>query len=743
MGGRIHGEATGKTVSRVYYDSRKIIPGENGLFIALPGNGQHGANYLFDAYEKGIRQFVIPEEINIPELKEAAFVVVRNPLISLQNFAAKHRSRFSYPVVAITGSIGKTVFKEWAWSLLSTKLKVVKSPKSFNSQLGVALSLLEMHENADVALIEVGISEPGEMERLEKIVNPTIGIFTAFGTAHRINFTSEEEHLGEKLKLFRHCVVTFISNSIRLSASQLASVNGLQPESIHSSRFSAGFDAMLGLLKELAVDFDFKESEITDAIAHLPQIALRLETFAGKNDNLIINDTYNLDLDALREALTFQNQLAGSRKKLAIIGGADASMQQEINELISGYPDTSIRFLDSAENINWDEIANTVVLIKGRRNTHLERQISRGKAQTHSTVVEINLSAIRHNLASIKKCLQPGTKILAMVKASGYGSGAERVASYLEQIGVNYFGVAFIDEGIALRKARISKPIVVMNPEGESLDRLTEYELEPAVYSFGQLDAVITQLLYEGKTNYPVHVKFDTGMNRLGFEPEDVSRILSIAQSQPEIRIAGIYSHLADADNYESDAFTQQQISLFGHIRSEVVKTYPGILSHIANSEAAMRFPEAAFDMVRLGIALYGYTTDDSTLQPTISWRSRISQVKTVFSGESVGYGRRFIAGPDMQIAIIPVGYADGFSRRLSNGKGAVVINAKRCAVVGRVCMDMIMVDVTGLNVSEGAEVEIIGENQRMKEFAAANGTIPYEVMTGMSARMHRIYIEE
>lgn len=738
------------TVTHVVYDSRKIQSGNGALFFALHGSTRSGETFIFDAYEKGVRWFVIDEKVGLPTLPDAVFFQVINPLMALQQLALYHRSHFNYPVVAITGSVGKTTFKEWAYHLLSADLRVVRSPKSFNSQLGVALSLLELHEEADVALIEAGISEPNEMERLEKIILPTIGVFTAFGNAHRSNFESVEQQLAEKLKLFRHSVITFVSSSIELSKHQLATISGIQPAPIPVTQpfLTKGYEPMLGLLKGLCTELGISNEVIEKRLATLPQLALRMETFEGINGNTIINDTYNLDLDALQEALHYQKQLAGNRNRIVVIGLSEATvvMQPELAKLIAEFNPNSLFFIQPNDSIPWDKITDSVVLVKGSRALGFEKEVSKGQALKHRTVVEIDLSAIRHNLQYFRKHLNATTKILCMVKASSYGSGAERVATFLQQENVDYFGVAFADEGVALRETGITKPIIVMNADPEHAAIIIEQQLEPAIYSFNQLNTFITALIHRGITDYPIHLKFDTGMHRLGFDPSEKERVLATLKAQPEVRVQGIYSHLADADNLSDNSFTRQQIADFEALKTyfKLQLQYP-ILAHLLNSEGALHYSDAQYDMIRLGIILYGYTSDptlSAEMLPSIRWTSAVSQVRTVPKGDFIGYGCTYQAQHEMTIAIVPVGYADGFRRNLSNGKGAVYINGNRCEVVGRVCMDMIMVDATGKSVNENDAVEIIGNHQSMDSFAAAMDTIPYEVMTGLSRRMHRVYIE-
>jgi Alr-MurF fusion protein len=735
-------------VTHIVYDSRRILSPEGALFIALQGSTRSGNDFIPDAYEKGVRLFVVKENSDFPRLEGAAYLEVTSPLLSLQKLAAYHRQRFTYPVVGITGSVGKTTFKEWAWHMLSPKLRVIRSPKSFNSQLGVALSLLELHENADVALIEAGISEPGEMERLQKMILPTFGILTAFGQAHRRSFSSEEEHLSEKLKLFKHAVMTFVSSSVDIDKSVLAKIGGAQPE-FHGKApdwITGGYSPMLGLLEKLGQEFDLSEEEITRAVDTLPQLALRLEILQGTNGNTIINDTYSLDPDGLREALHKQQQIAGGRPKVVVLGLADRSQQTELGEIIAEFNTDRTIILEKGAAIPWESICDSVVLVKSNRSLGTEGEVNRGRLLSHTTVVEIDLSAIRHNVNYFREKLDPQTKILCMVKASSYGSGAERVAAFLQNEKIDYFGVAFADEGVALRNAGVTLPVVVMNPDPEHTVLILRHNLEPAIYSFDQLDNFVSELIRAGISGYPVHLKFDTGMHRLGFDPEDRHRLLETLRSQPEIVVKGIYSHLADADNPTDGAQTQAQIASFGEIVSffgeQLEYTF---IAHLANSAGALNYPAAQLDMIRLGIVLYGYGAGRSAadLRPAVKWRSAVSQVKTVRAGECIGYGCSEKLESDTEIAVIPVGYADGFRRSLGNGKGSVVIRGRKCRTVGRVCMDMVMVDVSGLCAMPGDEAEIIGEVQTMDDLAAAMETIPYEVMTGLSSRMYRIYTEE
>ncbi len=734
---------TDEYIERVSTDSRKITEGKHTLFVALSTAKRSGADFVSAVYSAGVRLFLVGKNDVLPRLEDATIWRVEEPLFALQELAKFHRSRFHYPVVIITGSLGKTTFKEWAFHCLSPYFTVVRSPKSFNSQLGVALSLLELHEDAQIALIEAGISEPGEMKRLEEIIAPTLGVFTHYGAAHREHFPDAVTHLNEKLQAFIHCQRCFVSEAT------LPTVLNLPPNfQVVPAAESDAMNNMRLLLKAFLKFLQLNDEQIANGVAQLPTLALRMETFEGNNGNIIINDTYNLDSEALREALHAQKAMAGTKKRIVVLGvSADREHEKEgLQAIVNTFSPDQLLFINEGEDIPWDTFSNAVVLVKAHRDRRFERQISLGKAIQHRTRIEINLSAIAHNIQFFKRHLHAHTQVLCMVKADAYGTGAVRVAAFLEQLGVNALGVAFADEGATLRKNGIGLPIVVMNPDPEHIDLMLNYQLQPAVYSFQQMDQLVRALIDREAQGLLVHLKFDTGMHRLGFAPEDAPAVLSSLQAQPELKVAGIYSHLADADNAEQAAFTQQQLARFdGLVQYFRKHLSDSFTAHILNSEGALRYADQAYDMVRLGISMYGYTDNQQLkreLRPAVSWYSTVSQIKTIPAGDSIGYGCTFTAEEDMRIAIVPVGYADGFRRSLSNGVGAVWINGSECKVVGRVCMDMIMVAVPN-HIHEGDTVEIIGEHLSMERFAARLNTIPYEVMTIFSQRMARTYVVE
>lgn len=742
-------------IHRVAYDTRKLSDTQNTVFFALSGKFRDGATYIADAYQKGVRLFVVQSMFGLDSFKDACFVVVDSPLTSLQNLAKAHRMQYAIPVIIISGSVGKTMVKEWLYHVLSSTKKIVRSPKSFNSQLGVALSLLEINETHGLALIEAGISAPNEMQTLVEMIQPTFGIFTAFGRAHTHNFATKEQHLAEKLHAFLGCEKTWISKDILLDSNQLKAINAeiindtITNELVESNPFTDAVSKRnLDLVIRVALYFEKNTEVLKERIKTLPRLALRMETFEGIQQTTIINDSYNLDVDALVQSLEYQLSISDHKKRVAIIATTGFSEQQiqEVNEIISGFKLDAVYFLEEGTEVPIAAISNATVLIKGTRSAQLHKLVRLFQLKKHKTTLEIDLSVVKHNIDVYRTYLPTSCKILAMVKASSYGSGAVKIAQYLQKIGVNYLGVAYADEGVELRKHGVTLPILVMNAEEDGFDDIISYQLEPAIYSFKMLDDFIKVLIREGIENYPVHVKFDTGMRRLGFEQADLDELIAILQTQPEIKLQSVYSHLADADNAQNFTFTHGQIEKFNEIIRylDVIISYPYI-KHIANSEAIANYPSAHLDMVRLGIGMYGYSSNaqvQASLQAAVAWKSVVTQVKTIQSGESVGYGCTFVAPRPMTIAVIPIGYADGFRRSLSNGVGAVVIQGEFCPVVGNVCMDMTMVDVTSVIVKEGDGVEILGEHQSLSSFAQKMNTIPYEVLTSVSSRVHRVYVE-
>ena len=737
----------GSRIDSVSYDSRKIIDGKHSLFFTLKGELRDGHDFIEQAYRKGIRLFVV-EAVPDDFFQDAQFIIVKDSLKALQSLAKYHRLKFDYPLVAITGSAGKTIVKEWLSQLLSSKYHVVKSPKSYNSQLGVALSLLELTSSADIAIIEVGISAPSDMSTLVEMVQPDYGLFTSLGSAHKENFESQKEHLNEKMQLFKNVKKVFVHDSIDVSKNEQIEIISNDTYSFKDIFNSADQTSIsnaslaMAMAKELGID----EETLKTEILKLQPIALRQETFDGIKNSFIINDTYSLDIDSFRSSLEYQLSISNGRKRVVIVGGLLTNLEkEEIKKLTNAFNPLTLHFISSIEEIV-ENIQDSVILIKGNRSLNMSRNAQHYRLKKHKTYVEIDLNAIRKNISLIKKGLPLETKILTMVKASSYGAGIQKIGLFLERIGVNYLGVAYVDEGVELRKAGVNLPILVMNAEEEGFNDCIENNLEPSIYSLSQFDAFIKALIYFKKTEYPVHIKIETGMNRLGFTEDEIHYLITVLKSQPEVFVKSVYSHLANAYDLVSN-FTQTQVNRFVSITEILKAELPySFERHILNSDGAINHPQYHFDMVRIGIGMYGYSSKSEfqkLLIPSIAWYSSISQIKKVKKGESVGYNCSETMTEDTTIAIIPVGYADGFRRSLSMGKGGVYIDNKFCQVLGNVCMDMIMVNVNHINVSEGDSVEIIGGNQSIYSLSEKMNTIPYEILTGISSRVHRIYIED
>lgn len=745
-----------ETIDSVAFDTRKIIQPDSTVFFAMEGNFRDGHDFLEDAIAKGVRYLVVKNGKARPELN-AYFIEVENPLKALQKLAAYNRNRYAYPVLAITGSVGKTIVKEWIYHLISEKIKVVRSPKSYNSQLGVALSLLEMSSHHQVALIEAGISKPGEMQNLQEMIRPNYGIFTAIGSAHSENFESLKLKIQEKSSLFTGATSTWFNPNIPLSDKQMSDMNAfaVAPEDYRKNYLKhAPFQDKaslenLSLAIAFALHLEVDKDLIIERIKTLPRLALRMETFDGIQGNLIINDSYNLDLEALTQSLEYQLSLANGRKRVAVIVADQITENRrvELNQILKQFDLNAIYQISKDETLPLDEITDSVVLIKGSRSAQAQKIAALFQLKKHKTLVEINFSAIKENLSYYRNLIEPSTKILVMVKAASYGSGAIKMGEFLQKVGVDYLGVAYADEGVELRNNGITLPILVMNAEEDGFNDIINYQLEPAIYSFAMLHNFIKHLIMQNLEDYPVHLKIDTGMRRLGFEPEVINQVIDVFQEHSEVKLKGVYSHLADADNAVDDKFTLNQIKRFKDATEILSERIPyKFIKHILNTEGTARYTNAQMDMVRIGIGIYGYSSNPEVQQhliPAIGWKSVISQIKKIKKGETVGYSRTFVAPKDMSIAVVPVGYADGFKRSLGNGIGGFYVQEKWCPIIGNVCMDMTMIDVSDVDTMEGDGVEIIGENQSLASLSDKMETIPYEVLTSISRRVHRVYLEE
>lgn len=793
--------AKDRVIEDLVIDSRKAMLTEHALFFAIAGERHDGHAYLKELYAKGIRQFVVERKIAVEPFSGANFLLVSSSVKALQQLVSAHRSEFSIPVIGITGSNGKTIIKEWLYQLLSPDYRVVKNPGSYNSQIGVPLSVWQIQWHHQLGIFEAGISKPDEMPALQKIIQPTLGIFTNIGTAHDEGFTSFKQKVNEKLTLFSTV------EKLIYCADHDPVRSAILEKGIPS--FSWGFHTQADLSITSAVDhftflwkgemaaiklpfqdqasiencfhcvavmlsFGYSVHTVQERISLLKTVPMRLELKQGVNNCQLIDDSYNNDLGGLRISLDF---LAGIQKKAKTIilsdilqsGLDDVALIQKIKELIQKsdisrligigpvlinhqklFSELSIQtsFFDDTENalknINRNDFHQEVILIKGARIFHFEKIVGLLQRKVHGTRMEIDLNKIVHNLNFFKAQLKPGVKIMVMVKAFAYGSGSEEIATLLQYHRVDYLGVAYADEGVELRKNHITVPIMVMNATEESFQTILDYHLEPVMYSLSMLRA-LTEFL--GSRSCTVHLEVETGMKRLGLEAEDLPEVVKILKSNPKIKIASMFSHLAGADESMHDEFSITQVARYEQAY-QFISTSLNIkpIRHILNSPGILRFHQYQMDMVRLGIGLYGVNPTAESfnqLQPAATLKTVISQIKKVKSGESVGYGRKGKTEQDMILATIAIGYADGFSRSFSRGAGVVLIHGKKAPVVGNVCMDMTMIDITGIDATVGDEVTIFGDGLPIQELATRANTIPYEILTNTSERVKRIFFAE
>jgi len=792
-------------------DSRSLSFPVESLFFAIHTARNNGHNYITELYQQNLRYFVVSEmRPEFEKMTDAVFLKVEDSLQALQALAAAHRASFKIPVIGITGSNGKTVVKEWLYQLLHADYVITRSPRSYNSQIGVPLSVWAMSESTQLGIFEAGISEPHEMKHLQPIIRPTIGIFTNLGDAHQENFSGLKQKCEEKLQLFDQSeVLVYCSDnklveiSIAQSAfkglffswgkSDKATVQILQKEkAVASTKVVLKY---VGMESSLIIPFTddasienalqcmavmlylgLKPNEIAKRILLLEAVAMRLEVKEGVRDCLIINDSYNSDLNSLGIALDFLNQQATAKKlsKTLILSDILQSGQtpDELYRTVSGlvhnknvqriigigaeiskhadtFESVDKTFFEQTEDFLKSsilrELKNEIVLLKGSRTYHFEDISEKLELVTHETTLEVNLNALIDNLNYFRAKLRPETKIMCMVKAFAYGSGAVEVARTLQHHRCDYLAVAVADEGAELRREGIRIPVVVMNPEKGSFGMIFDNKLEPEVYSFRLLDAFIASAEKLGLTDYPIHIKIDSGMHRLGFEPKDMDQLLARLKNQNQVKVRSVFSHLSGSDETKFDSFTKQQIATFTDCADLLSGSFSHhIMRHILNSAGIERFSEYQFDMVRLGIGHYGISSlPDVRLKQVCALKTVILQVKDVKAGETVGYSRKGIVNENKRIAIIPIGYADGFDRKLGNGVGEVLVNGRRAKVIGNVCMDLVMIDVTNLEANEGDQVEIFGDNLTISEVSGWLKTIPYEVLTSVSRRVKRVYFQE
>lgn len=727
-------------VQSIVYDSRRIGSAQQCAFFALKGIQADGHLYIPDAYKKGVRTFVVSQTIERSQFPDASFIEVEDTLEALFQLASYHRKGLKGKVIAISGKIGKTSVKEWLYHLISPDLAVSRSPKSYNSNLGIALSILEATPTADVVLIEVKPHEELNPRKINELVRPDLGILTTTEVGGTLFSDAYFE------ALFRGCTDLFYAERQRAFLNLKTSLRLVNP--IKSDLFTSEAKRKnASLAFAVALRLGISEPKLQQKMKQLPDLALRMETFDGKHGNFVINDLYNLDIDAFRSSLEFQQSIAKDKKRAVILGlkEKDASKQIELENLVREFkPDYF--FILKEDEVFTENLENTVILLKGSTSKHLLRLANQLKIKRHHTHLRINLKSLRKNINAHKQILPAGTKMMVMMKASGYGSGLDKMVQFVDGFGVDYFGVAFVDEGVAIRNAGIQKPIMVMNTEEDNYEACIVNRLEPAIFDFQQLDDFISECIYQGVENYPIHLKVDTGMHRLGFDLSQLDQVLEILQSQPEVKIKSVYSHLAESDNLRDKRYTEYQIKQFSLAVSKIkaVVDYP-FEQHIQNSPGIENYPELEFSMARLGIGMYGISDNSNfkrKLEPVISWYSVVSQIKVVAAGQSVGYSRSHFCKTDTIVATIPVGYADGLRRSLSNGVGYLTINGVQCPIIGKICMDMVMVDATKAKVKVGDEVEIIGPNCSLQKMAELLSTIPYEVMTSISERVHKVYVE-
>ena len=731
-------------VDIVIYDTRKITTTRDGVFFAFMGH-RDGHLFVEKAYEKGVRCFVVSKKVELPN--DCSIILVEDTLFAFQELAKHHRNQFTIPVIAITGSLGKTTTKEWLYYLIKNDFKVGRTPKSYNSQLGVAQSLLELNDQHEIALIEADISHPGEMDRLEDIISPTLGIFTGLGKSYENNFESKEAHLAEHLKLFKHANFTFILDEYhsQFRKSKISVIETAISEWKSFAIEEQSFPENRSLCLKTAEFLGVEAAVLKERIAHLPVLSGRQEVFEGINGNLIINDTYNMDVDALEQALEYQFSSKERTKKVVVLDLSHVSdaRKEEICDIVKKYRPAETYLIEG--NVipkQLMEMADASILFKSSFQSNLKVIVQRFKNRKHETWVEFDLKAIRTNLRYLQSLLPKGTKTLIMVKASSYGTGDVKIPHFLQENGADYLGVAYTDEGATLRENGIELPVMVMNSEPNAFEDLFVHQLEPTLHEMTQLKQFIALAENHGVIGYPIHLKVETGMNRLGFDEEALPGVLDLIMGSDAVHLVSVFSHLADADNLD-ETYSRGQIEKFSSIKKQIESTIEhNVMFHLLNSEGAMKFSQvAAFDMVRFGIGIFGYASQHENLIPSIRWKTSVSQIKQLLPGETVGYGRTFKATERMAIATIRIGYADGFRRSLSNGAGGVVINGVFCPVVGNVCMDMTMVDVSNANCNVNDEVEIVGGTQTLQDFAKLLHTIPYEVMTSINKRVARVYI--
>lgn len=791
-------------VKNIAYDSRIIYSIKNTAFIAINTHKNSGEKFIEAAIDRGIT--IIISEHQYPQFENVTWIIVKNSVDFLQQLAKYHFENSHLRSIGITGSNGKTILKEWLYQCLWNEYPTVKSPKSFNSQIGLPLSLLQINDSHQLGIFEVGISHPNEMEKLENIFHPQIGLLTHIGTAHAANFSSEEELIDEKIKLFKDSEVIIYNGDHSLVDQKIKNVyadkklisygfkkenqvfikKNMKDENIIVDYFGEEISfpahqrdestltnatALIAVLKVLQVE----NKKIVEKINLLKAVEMRLEAIEGIKGNIVINDSFNLDLDSLKTALQFLKEYNKPKKSLVLtdIVGVNTNSQElyeEVSELVNEqnfdsvfligdeiskfselFKSKTYTFIDTKELIeskHLSEIENQIILLKGARKFEIEKLKDILELRKHDTVLEINLNAILHNINYHKSLLKPTTKMMAMVKANAYGLGSYEISEFLQHHHIDYLGVAFADEGVELRKKGITTPIIVMNPEQHSYQTIIEYNLEPEIYSFRVLELFYEAVQKSGyDKKYPIHIKLETGMHRLGFKDFELDQ-LSETLSEKNLKVQSLFSHLSSSDMPEEKEFTMNQFKVFDKNSSYLIeKLGYAPLRHILNSSGITSYTNHQYDMVRIGIGMLGESPDteiQKQLQSVVSFKTVISQISMVEDGESVGYSRRFKADHPTKIATIPVGYADGIPRLIGNQIGSLGVHKTLAPIVGNICMDMMMINVENIpNVKEGDMVTVFNAKPSLKEFAGYCKTITYEVLTSISPRVKRIYIKD
>ena len=785
-------------------DSRSLCFPKETLFFAIRTNRNDGHKYIGELYKRGVRNFIVSSlPADIDQYPQSNFLLVHDTLQAMQQLAAYHREQFDIPVIAITGSNGKTTVKEWLYQLLSPDFNVCRSSRSYNSQVGVPLSLWLLNPHNDIAIIEAGISNPNEMDNLNRMIRPTISVITNIGEAHQENFFTKEGKCDEKLKLMRNCETAVINlqdefitkvarqevlNKVKnwpmvrsvekkgTSATIMFTLNGKQGQYTIPFIDNAAIENSVTCLATCASLEGVDLEAICARMATLEPVAMRLEVKDGINGCTLINDTYNSDIHSLDIALDFMSRRPDnlSQKRTLILSDilqsgeatrtlyskvAEMAEQRGIEKVIgvgeaicscAQYFKMDAYFFKTTEDLIASEVFaalnNEFILIKGARRYHFDRLSDLLTLKVHQTILEVNLNALIENLHYYRSFMEPETKMVCMVKASAYGIGSLETSKTLQDQGVDYLAVAVADEGADLRKAGITSNIMVMNPEMTSFKMLFDYRLEPEVYNFQLLEALIYAAEKEGITNFPIHVKLDTGMHRLGFDPkDDMDRLITRLSKQSALIPCSVFSHFVGSDDDGFDGFSRQQFELYDEASQKLQAAYSHkILRHICNSAGIEHFPKYHLDMVRLGLGLYGVNPrNNQIINNVATLKTTILQIRNVPAGDTVGYSRKGKIDHDCRIAAIPIGYADGLNRKLGNGNCYCMVHGQKAPYVGNICMDVCMIDVTGIDCNEGDYVTIFGDELPVTVLSDAIGTIPYEILTSVSTRVQRVYTQE